>query len=320
MSHPAMRHLFDTVLDGEPEQHLTDIDAAMRVGDRRRRRRATGLLLSSAAAIALIAVVALYPLHLGAPPASLAPSVSPSGSTPAPIAITSPEQLVGRWEPTVLPSRSINPAGGTQGRSPVLGWVTFTSATADTTQWVMNDGCNTSSGTYRFSPDGTVTPRSGVSTSVACSFNSHALPNAFLAARRLQIVPAHSSVPESLQLLDADGRVEAMLVSDTHNGATSAPSGSATGTVSGRLVEVGGLMTVTGERGVRGSITFVRDGYAVTFPAADDGSFSGQLPPGSYTVSGRSPQVGGGGIVCSPQQATVDVPASAPVLVMCPIR
>jgi len=95
--------------------------------------------------------------------------------------------------------------------------------------------------------------------------------------------------------------------------------GAATGTVQGALKMVGGLGP---DAGVRGTVRFQdRQGDVVTAQSRADGRFRVGLPPGSYTVTGRSSLVDSGRINCTASSPVV-VPAnrSTGVTVICLIR
>jgi len=70
----------------------------------------------------------------------------------------------------------------------------------------------------------------------------------------------------------------------------------ATGHLTGKLVMEGGPLgpggQQPGERPMSGTVTFTAAGHqAVTVEVGSSGKFSVPLPPGSYQVSGRSPDV-----------------------------
>jgi hypothetical protein len=90
------------------------------------------------------------------------------------------------------------------------------------------------------------------------------------------------------------------------------------GVVLGTLEAVGGPAPGT-PRPLRGSIT-LRDsgGTAFTATAGSDGVFSVRVPPGSYTITGRSPLYDSGNVDCpSIAPATVTAGATIRVVVAC---
>ena len=80
--------------------------------------------------------------------------------------------------------------------------------------------------------------------------------------------------------------------------------------VSGVLRQTGGPPGVS-QPGVPGTVTFRGDAGPVEVEAAEDGTFSLRLPPGTYEVEGRSPTYGGGEGICKGNEVRV---VSAPVL------
>jgi len=77
---------------------------------------------------------------------------------------------------------------------------------------------------------------------------------------------------------------------------TATTTGTGTTTVTGRLLMEGGPMRPgggqPGERPLRGTVTFTTVGErAVSVPVGRSGAFSVALPPGTYHVSGRSPEI-----------------------------
>jgi hypothetical protein len=87
----------------------------------------------------------------------------------------------------------------------------------------------------------------------------------------------------------------------------------ATGHLTGRFLMEGGPMgpggQQPGERPIPGTVTFTAAGRRpVTVKVGPSGSFSKQLPPGSYQVSGRSPDIEAGS--GKPQALPCSQPAS----------
>jgi len=83
------------------------------------------------------------------------------------------------------------------------------------------------------------------------------------------------------------------------------PNGSsATGTISGSLLAVGGLVDETRPLGgrivasSRGNIFVPTGSGRFTASVGSDGEYSITVPPGQYTVAGRSPQYNGGRTPC----------------------
>jgi hypothetical protein len=76
------------------------------------------------------------------------------------------------------------------------------------------------------------------------------------------------------------------------------PSGP-TGTLTGTLQAVGGAAGA-GPRGLSGQVTLHESSESryVGITAGANGQFSVPVPVGTYTVSGTSPQYGGGSAVC----------------------
>jgi len=85
------------------------------------------------------------------------------------------------------------------------------------------------------------------------------------------------------------------------NGSSPQP---ATGTISGRLLAVGGLVDETRPLGgrifasSRGNIFVPTGSGRFTASVGSDGEYSITVPPGKYTVAGRSPQYNGGRTPC----------------------
>src|SRR4051795_7515804 len=97
MSDTEIRELFEAML-ANPAPDTTDIEAAIRAGDRRRKHRVTTEVLSSAAAVVLIGVVLAWtiPNHTGAPPTNA--SASPVQRVPlAGDLVTDNSQLLRQW-------------------------------------------------------------------------------------------------------------------------------------------------------------------------------------------------------------------------------
>ena len=90
--------------------------------------------------------------------------------------------------------------------------------------------------------------------------------------------------------------------------------------VSGTLRQTGGPLGVP-QPGVPGMVTFRGgDDRSVEADAASDGTFTLRLPPGSYTVEGRSPTFAGGQGVCRADDVRVASRAVAGIVVACPRR
>jgi hypothetical protein len=85
------------------------------------------------------------------------------------------------------------------------------------------------------------------------------------------------------------------------NGSSPQP---ATGTISGRLLAVGGPADDTWPLGgrsfaaIRGNIFVPTGSGRFTASVGSDGEYSITVPPGQYTVEGRSPQYNGGRTPC----------------------
>ena len=77
------------------------------------------------------------------------------------------------------------------------------------------------------------------------------------------------------------------------------------------LTAVSGSMRMTGgplgapQTGATGDVTFTTSGTHAVAHAAADGSFSTSLAPGTYTVTGTSPQYGGGHGICNATSSVV---------------
>jgi hypothetical protein len=92
------------------------------------------------------------------------------------------------------------------------------------------------------------------------------------------------------------------------------------GTLTGQLRVVGG--TVGSDRPVAGSVT-ISDGTTRQVQVANDGNFSVQLPPGTYTIVGHSPSVLAGTEQAScpvTQTASVTSGATVNVNAICSIK
>ena len=77
--------------------------------------------------------------------------------------------------------------------------------------------------------------------------------------------------------------------------------GPAHGTVTGHLYGVGGPATVTAPPSPRpwpGTVTVTGSGLQLDIPVGADGAYSVRVPPGRYTVTGRSPQFNSGAALC----------------------
>ena len=106
-------------------------------------------------------------------------------------------------------------------------------------------------------------------------------------------------------------------------------TGPVTGHLAGRFLMEGGPMGPGGKqpglRPITGTVTITAAGRpAVTVPVGRSGTFSAQLPPGRYHVSGRSPSItedSGGSdleLPCSlPTSVTVTAGHTATVAVTC---
>lgn len=70
------------------------------------------------------------------------------------------------------------------------------------------------------------------------------------------------------------------------------------GTVAGDFVRVGGPAPGAAVP-LRGSLRFTSASHTVTVDVGSDGAYVVQLPAGSYTVEGTSPQIQGGAQPCS---------------------
>ena len=111
--------------------------------------------------------------------------------------------------------------------------------------------------------------------------------------------------------------------------AATAGPGHVTGHLAGRLLMEGGPMGPGGKqpgpRPIPGTVTITSAGHpGVTVRVGRSGTFSAQLPPGKYHVSGRSPsivEVSGGSdleLPCSlPMSVTVTAGHTATVAVTC---
>lgn len=80
-----------------------------------------------------------------------------------------------------------------------------------------------------------------------------------------------------------------------------------TGVISGELVAVGGPANVRRSR--PGTVQISGEGHEFTYrilPSAD-GSFSVEVPTGTYVVTGRSPLYQGGGLDCRIAQPSLTV-------------
>ena len=94
-----------------------------------------------------------------------------------------------------------------------------------------------------------------------------------------------------------------------------------TGHLAGRLVMEGGPMgpggQQPGERPMRGTVTFTAAGHRqVAVQVGASGTFSVQLPPGTYQVSGRSPAIqtsNGSGASGTEQELPCSQPLSAKI-------
>jgi hypothetical protein len=89
-----------------------------------------------------------------------------------------------------------------------------------------------------------------------------------------------------------------------------------TGTISGRLVAVGGPAGLA-PRPLRGTVQFAGpDTGSVT--VGNDGSFRIDVATGTYALEGHSPLYNGGRVACRPRaNAVVHEAATTNVLVMC---
>lgn len=88
--------------------------------------------------------------------------------------------------------------------------------------------------------------------------------------------------------------------------------------------KVSGMLRLTGgpsgasPTGVRGEITFVRNGSRRVTAAHADGTFAMSLAPGSYQVTGTSPQFGSGQNTCMTEgPVIVGTSGAANVVVTC---
>lgn len=88
-----------------------------------------------------------------------------------------------------------------------------------------------------------------------------------------------------------------------------------TGVISGELVAVGGPTNVP--RSLPGTVQISGEGHEFTYrilPSAD-GSFSVEVPAGTYVVSGRSPLYQGGRLDCRVPQPSLTVHAHETITV-----
>jgi hypothetical protein len=86
------------------------------------------------------------------------------------------------------------------------------------------------------------------------------------------------------------------VTTDTVTTGTATTTGTGTTTVTGRFLIEGGPVRPgggqPGERPLRGTVTFTTAGErTVSFPVGRSGAFSVALAPGTYHVSGRSPEI-----------------------------
>jgi hypothetical protein len=94
----------------------------------------------------------------------------------------------------------------------------------------------------------------------------------------------------------------------------SVPSATA---VSGTLLMTGGPSGAS-QPGVEGQVVFTSDGQHQVTPAAADGTFTTSLAPGTYTVTGTSPQFGDSKGTCrADTSVVVNGTAVAGVVVAC---
>jgi hypothetical protein len=82
-----------------------------------------------------------------------------------------------------------------------------------------------------------------------------------------------------------------------------------TGVISGQLVAVGGPANV--RQPLPGMVQISGEGHEVTYrvPPSADGSFSVEVPTGTYVVTGRSPLYQGGRLDCRIAQPSLTVRA-----------
>jgi hypothetical protein len=77
--------------------------------------------------------------------------------------------------------------------------------------------------------------------------------------------------------------------------------GHADGTLAGHLYGVGGPATIAAPPSPRpwpGTVTVTGSGVQINVSVGADGAYSVRVPPGRYTVTGRSPQFNSGAALC----------------------
>jgi hypothetical protein len=94
-----------------------------------------------------------------------------------------------------------------------------------------------------------------------------------------------------------------------------------TGTVTGTYIRVGGMVG-TPNMPLPGTISFqAPTGSVITVNSDRTGRFTGQLPPGAYTVTARSTLINDGKFTCSrPLTAHVQAGKTVALTLICDIR
>lgn len=100
-------------------------------------------------------------------------------------------------------------------------------------------------------------------------------------------------------------------------------STSQSGTISGQLQRVGGPSVAAGASPLSGEVTLTSSTGGITrVRVPPSGRFSASVPAGSYQLTGSSPSVNDGKLVCVATPETVSIPASSAITrdVRCHIR
>lgn len=121
-------------------------------------------------------------------------------------------------------------------------------------------------------------------------------------------------------VLAGTGLASIALASVAVTAGCSGGSPGATGTVTGSFVEAGGPANY--QFPMPGTISFVSGaGATITLNSDGSGKFGGQLPVGTYTVSGKSSRYESGAGTCSSRRAAqVQTGKTVRVTVVCPLN
>lgn len=312
MNDTLVKEIFSTVIGGPPPARF-DVERAIRLGKRRRRARIAGATATSLVVAGMVAVI-VPALHQGGGTIdgrALASASSPSSPTGFPYGgsaqvhslpnsnYTPPADLVAVRLPDPAPGfpYRVQPDGlyaMTAGAGPACYGAEFVVSTAPT-------GADGSTATV-FVTD-CAPPRATDGVIEGHSVVAHRPVAGVDGAFTRYTTGTQGSTHQNLVLYFTTGhfttRIEGTALSQDQllalgNALTGLPASTpASGTIAGHLRQVGGPVPGV-NRPVPGTVTISGGSTTKELPVGQDGSYTVDVPPGTYTVVGHSPTTLGG--------------------------